>query len=66
MAWASDVARDQGVNVDVEPAQGHLGISLESRESLQFAFAKIERTGNRLLIYDADGWHDITDPANRR
>jgi LmbE family N-acetylglucosaminyl deacetylase len=47
------------LQVRVVPAQDRLEISIVSGEPLGFAWAKLERRGHRVLIYDAHGWFDL-------
>jgi LmbE family N-acetylglucosaminyl deacetylase len=36
-------------------------LALSNREPILRGYAKVERCGTRLVIYDADGWHDMRD-----
>lgn len=47
------------VDVDIIVHDDSLAVSMATRQRLQLAYAKIERVGPRLLIYDRTGWDDM-------
>lgn len=47
---------DPPLQAIVQIEAGRLRVSLACRQTISLAFAKIERTGTRLVIYDAQGW----------
>lgn len=47
---------DPPLQAIVRVEAGRLHVSLACRQAISLAFAKIERTGARLVIYDAQGW----------
>ncbi|HET9034157.1 MAG TPA: PIG-L family deacetylase [Dokdonella sp.] len=44
------------LGLQLQRSAGQLKIRLSSKEPLELVFAKIERLGSRLYIYDASGW----------
>ena len=52
---------DPPLQAAVRIEAGRLRVSLASRETISLAFAKIERTGTRLVIYDSRGWSSAGD-----
>ena len=52
---------DPPLQAAVRIEAGRLRVSLASRETISLAFAKIERTGTRLVIYDSQGWSSAGD-----
>lgn len=48
------------LEVRVVAVQERLEISIIASRPLGFAWAKLERSGHRVLIYDAQGWYDLS------
>ena len=60
--WTFQAGEDELTQVTVEIGRSEVCVSIQCRHKIQFAFAKVERMGPRLLIYDALGWENIAAP----
>ena len=47
------------LKVQVKKVGDHLRVDLSSDHAIDQIFAKIERLGSRVFIYDASGWHQV-------
>lgn len=54
--WNVALGDDPPLQAAIRIEAGRLRVSLVCRGTISLAFAKIERTGARLVIYDAQGW----------
>ena len=59
--WSVALGDDSPLQAAIRIEAGRLHVSLASRETISLAFAKIERTGTRLVIYDSQGWSSAGD-----
>jgi LmbE family N-acetylglucosaminyl deacetylase len=57
--WSVALGGDPPLQAAIRIEAGRLRVSLTCRQTISLAFAKIERTGARLVIYDVQGWQSI-------
>ena len=60
MTWTAEPGGSRSVKVGIANVAGGIEVSITSLEPLRFAYAKLERLGHRVLIYDAQGWCDLS------